>query len=672
MGVPKDIRDVPRPANTAVFDSGSNGPLRYSVHEHTGWKHPESGKPYCTFGGTIGHIINGKYVPIQDRGSAAIPDYAAYAVPALVRSVSEDILDDLLAVYPANEAFTIFNAAAVRVIRPRTPSGRLAKEYRMTFFSVYYPGAALSRNTVCTLLQDIGQDFGRLSRFYGLRLSRALGDHLAIDGMLRTDNSVINSLSEYSRKAKVKNSRDISLMYAFSTEKAEPVCVQPFPGNRPDTSAYVDFIRMNDIRDATIIDDTGFAVSSIREELKNRPNLHYLTSIRRNDTRIMNNGMLRFDHPLKGTKDPVIGHKVQIKKDGTFLYSFRNTTLSARELTGYVRNAQRKSDDIDPAEYAGKNDLAGVIVLESDLDASLETIYQMHASRWLIELSFKRYKHTLDITSTNVQDDYSVYGTELVNYISTVVTCRILKKAGEAGILDNMTYGDMMDSLSQAWRKTSAGTDMPESHDDKWLNPTNQDYEIMEALGICRAKPKTTRKRGRPRKNPIPEAGAEAEAVSPEPAAAGKGKGSGPSVPEEKVPDGNAQPAASTGTGQGTSDGAHDQPAVPVPSTEIKKKGRPRKYPLPDPDAPKRKPGRPRKYPPKDPDAPKRKPGRPRKYPPEDPDAPKRKPGRPRKYPPKDPDVPKRKPGRPRKYPPKDPNVPKRKPGRPKKDQAEG
>ena len=58
-------------------------------------------------------------------------------------------------------------------------------------------------------------------------------------------------------RAGVKNSKDISLLYAYDIERREPVCAGVFPGNRPDTSAYPEFIRTNDIRDAIIIDDTG-------------------------------------------------------------------------------------------------------------------------------------------------------------------------------------------------------------------------------------------------------------------------------------------------------------------------------------------------------------------------------------------------------------------------------
>ena len=33
MGVPQEIRAVPRPKNTVVIDTGGKGPLRYCVRE---------------------------------------------------------------------------------------------------------------------------------------------------------------------------------------------------------------------------------------------------------------------------------------------------------------------------------------------------------------------------------------------------------------------------------------------------------------------------------------------------------------------------------------------------------------------------------------------------------------------------------------------------------------
>lgn len=50
------------------------------------------------------------------------------------------------------------------------------------------------------------------------------GHHLLVDGTLRSDESGVNTLSDFSRKARTKRSRDISVIYAFDMKKKKPVC----------------------------------------------------------------------------------------------------------------------------------------------------------------------------------------------------------------------------------------------------------------------------------------------------------------------------------------------------------------------------------------------------------------------------------------------------------------
>ena len=94
MSVPESIRKVKRPKNTVVEDSGRNTDMRYSVRERAGEKYVHGHNPSPRNGKVIGHIINGKYVSIEEEseiiqrspGSSAklySPDRSTYA-PALV------------------------------------------------------------------------------------------------------------------------------------------------------------------------------------------------------------------------------------------------------------------------------------------------------------------------------------------------------------------------------------------------------------------------------------------------------------------------------------------------------------------------------------------------------------------------------------------------------------
>ncbi len=122
--------------------------------------------------------------------------------------------------------------------------------------------------------------------------------------------------------------------------------------------------------------------------------------------------------------------------------------------------------------------------------------------------------------------DFAVIGSEFVNFISTVATCRIIRKAeNTGGLLKQMSYGELMDDLSSAWRRADAPAE-PSSDDGFGVHTIQTAMEELEALGLSKpaSKPepkkrerkpkpkdqveiKPKRPHGRPRKNANPSAG---------------------------------------------------------------------------------------------------------------------------------------------------------------------
>ena len=498
MAVPADIRAVPRPKNTIVDDNGHDGPKRYAVRVRSSTKYVPGGNPQPHNGKVIGHIIDYKYVPVDtdSKPKTITPDMLSYGSSALVHSVTKDIEEDLLAVFDPDDVYSIMSIASLRVIKPSVTDNRLSVHYNRCFVSKYYPGAAMSRNSVGKLLQKIGMDDTRRELFYQRRMSAVASDHhIAIDGTLKQDTSTVNDLSAYSFKAKVRGCNDISLLYAYDIERMEPICAEVFPGNSIDASSYPAFIRDNDIRKGIIVADKGFPPSKIKAELSERPDLHFLTPIRRNDVRISDNDMLSFEGVLEGIDAHVVYKKKRIK-GGRYLYAFKDARKASAEESVYLANAKRKST-FSQEQYAKKKNLFGVIVLESDQDLEPKTAYTCYADRWLLELVFKRYKSDECLDHTGEQNDFSVIGSEFINFISTVATCRIIKKAEQAGLLDNMSYADLMDDLSSAWRRTDAPAE-PSTDDGYWVHTLKTVSEELEALGLSKPVPKPEpKKRGR-------------------------------------------------------------------------------------------------------------------------------------------------------------------------------
>ena len=332
MAVPDYIRKVPRPVNTIVEDNGRDGPNRYAVRERVSTRYIPGGNPQPRNGKVIGHIHDGRFVPKQAPSSISGPDMLSYGASAFVKSVSGDLLTDLMDVYPVKEAYTIMAAATLRTIKPSIVNGRLSSEYNRTFVCRDYPGIGMSANTISGFLQRLGQDGTKRRLFYQKCAMRvALDHHVAVDGMLRQDTSTVNALSAFSYKARTKGCRDVSVIYAYDIEAMEPICAEVFPGDSIDAVFYRSFILDNDIKKGIIIADKGFPPVRIIQELGDCPDLHFLTPIKRNDSRIGNNNMLAL---------------VYLKNLRPLDYPSRFPDRKQRNVAGQRKKQQSKSQSV--------------------------------------------------------------------------------------------------------------------------------------------------------------------------------------------------------------------------------------------------------------------------------------------------------------------------------------
>ena len=56
------------------------------------------------------------------------------------------------------------------------------------------------------------------------------------------------------------------------------------------------------------------------------------------------------------------------------------------------------------------------------------------------ETVWRIVKSACEFDETRVQDDYSVIGSEFCDFLSSLLTCRLIKKFDEVKLLDKMTY----------------------------------------------------------------------------------------------------------------------------------------------------------------------------------------------------------------------------------------
>ncbi len=159
MPIPKEVLDVIRPKNTVVIAYGKDKNL-YAVRKRVGCRN-DNGRHLPVNGPTIGHIIDLKYIPINDAEPADVSlspiDLKDWANIVLCDRLFKEIQEELFAVYSRPDAMKIYCISVLRVCNPGIKDNELKEAYETSFLSELYPDIALSKNTVSTFLNDLGK-----------------------------------------------------------------------------------------------------------------------------------------------------------------------------------------------------------------------------------------------------------------------------------------------------------------------------------------------------------------------------------------------------------------------------------------------------------------------------------------------------------------------------------
>ena len=151
-----------------------------------------------------------------------------------------------------------------------------------------------------------------------------------------------------------------------------------------------------------------------------------------------------------------------------WLYSYRDSYKASKEERDWLRRAKKNK--------------------------TYSLAYKAYEKRWEIEIVMRFYKSACEFDETRVQDDYSVIGSEFCDFLSTLLTFRLIKAFDNAKLLEDRTYKKIMSVLTRAKKVRSDG--------ETWqlirLNPSYE--EILQELGLIpRPEEPPKKKPGRPK-----------------------------------------------------------------------------------------------------------------------------------------------------------------------------
>lgn len=471
MAIPSDILAVPRPSSTVVKKRGD----RFVVIKRTSKRVGKRVVPVDL--GMIGEIINGKFVEKARQKNKSI-DIKDYGEVSLCNKFGEDLFRELVNVWGLDDAKRLYVIAMLRASYGDIKNRDLMMHYHTSFASEMFPGVHLSEDAVSAFLQEIGQSYSLICKFMRNRIESFAGRYLVIDGTLKDYNSDDGYFSEFSRKARTKGSKDMSLLYAFDPVDREPIAAKPYPGNMLDRTTINDFVSENKIVNGIMILDKGFYNESLFEKVDKIDGLSYLIPLKQNSAFIRNYGMDNPTDLLQGYKDGTILYKKVRMANGKYLYSFRDPKMAYEQEVTYVRQAD-KHENFDGEKHVGKKSLFGLVVFKSKSNLDPLTVYLAYSLRWQIEVMFDHYKNIIDRDTVNVHTDYRVYATELINFLSVVISIRIKNEIVKKELNKQYSYKQIFKMLSK-YKKVRL------EENGEWKQATMLKYieELTAKLGV--------------------------------------------------------------------------------------------------------------------------------------------------------------------------------------------
>ncbi len=224
-----------------------------------------------------------------------------------------------------------------------------------------------------------------------------------------------------------------------------------------------------------MITDKGMELTEEqRMEIASCAGLKYLMPIKRNLKKIRDLRLQEYDDMVDLAEESILCKKTKISDD-LYYYAFVDLYLQGTESKGHMvraRSKMKKKDTIQELleRYKDKKDSFGTIVFESNIDTTCDDIYQMYTYRWSIEEIFNYYKNVLDITNVRVQQDTRLYGSEFINFIASVIVCRIKNKIDQLALTKKYSYKQIMTYLSKVKKCRSV------SAPAEWHNTTVVKY----------------------------------------------------------------------------------------------------------------------------------------------------------------------------------------------------
>jgi len=422
---------------------------------------PVRKRPKKVSGEYIGKVTPDGVIPKQQRIAVDAPIFSMeYGASALLASLCNDILQALRAHFTPDTAERIWVTAMLRLISP-CPFSRVGMRYDSSWMSELVPGLALSPASISGLLNTVGVN--RIACASFMRDTIAKSPYYIIDGTrtVSASDGIVRAFPGYSHSNRFLPQLNQVYIVAASPCGGIPVFYRNVAGNIPDVTALKLTLEDAQVKDATLIGDTGFA-SEVNFQLLDESRLSYIIPLKRN-TKEINLSTIEYSEVFSYHHRAIWAHSTQ--RDGYRICVFRDEKLRSDEITDFVERTEkynasiREKKSFVPAkgilrdvtgEAEAKECLFGTIVVRTSLmEAPLQKVYETYKLRGEIEQIFDTMRNACDNDTSYMHDDTGFEGWSFIGHITLMAACRLLALLREKKLSSQWSLSGLMDFLAR-------------------------------------------------------------------------------------------------------------------------------------------------------------------------------------------------------------------------------
>ena len=139
-----------------------------------------------------------------------------------------------------------------------------------------FKNVRLSESMLPEFFESVGRHYSAIEKFMIDRLKQFSGKIQIIDATLKSYNSCESIFSRWSRKGRIKGSKDFTLLYTYDLNSKEPIYHRPYSGNMLDSTVFDDYINNIPGNNEIIIGDKGFKTEYITDKISKGNSIRYL------------------------------------------------------------------------------------------------------------------------------------------------------------------------------------------------------------------------------------------------------------------------------------------------------------------------------------------------------------------------------------------------------------